>query len=422
VLVVLWNTLPGLPVMWGPRASAEMKAAGQAIFEHDWTVNDPLAGGDGLGPVFNATSCLACHFQGGVGGGGPNRHNVRAFEVLPSRRNPHLQSGLIHHFAVAPAYQETQDAARRLFPIETGTQKVVVGCTVTVPDFDPLRVESINTSALFGAGWIDRISSRTITHNRLRKGLAKMAREFELDFRTVPPGRTRILPDGRVGKFGWRGQFATLEEFVAAACANELGLGNPLMEQPRPLGRSDYPASKPDLDGEQFAALVAFVDTLPRPIELVPERASERAAAERGKKLFHTVGCAICHVPDLGGVEGIYSDLLLYQLEDRSAPGSGSGYGNQAPPIPLPDGHPRPDEWKTPPLWGVADSAPYFHDGGSPTLEAAILRHRGDAETVSRAYKALPAADQQAVIAFLKTLKAPPDAPAAQRPQVSVRR
>ena len=66
-----------------------------------------------------------------------------------------------------------------------------------------------------------------------------------------------------------------------------------------------------------------------------------------------------------------------------------------------------PSEWKTPPLWGVADSAPYFHDGGSATLEHAILRHGGDAKTVTAAYKTLPPADQAALVAFLRTLKAP---------------
>jgi CxxC motif-containing protein (DUF1111 family) len=78
--------------------------------------------------------------------------------------------------------------------------------------------------------------------------------------------------------------------------------------------------------------------------------------------------------------------------------------------VPLPGSHPRPDEWKTPPLWGVADSAPYFHDGASSTLEDAILRHEGDAIAVTRAFKNLPTPDQQAVIAFLKTLRAPPKA------------
>lgn len=397
-LATYWFTGPGLPVWWGPRASAALTAAGKVLFEHEWTPHDPLAGGDGLGPVFNAKSCVACHFQGGVGGGGPNQHNVVNFEVLPTPRRPQLVNGLIHHFAIAPALRETGDVVRRLYPMESITED----CRTRT--FDPVRVETINSTALFGAGWLDRVSDRSIQHNHLRKGLDKMVKELRLEFDAVPPGRPRVLADGRIGKFGWRGQFATLKEFVAAACANELGLGNPLMEQARPLGRPDYAAAKPDLNEQQFSELTAFVDTLPRPREVPPAAEMDRAAAAHGKRLFFNVGCILCHVPDLGGVEGMYSDLLLHELEDVGA----DGYGKQGPPArPLPDGHPRPTEWKTPPLWGVADSAPYFHDGQSPTLEHAIERHRGDAALVTKAYHGLSRADQQALIGFLKTLKAP---------------
>ena len=67
---------------------------------HQWVANDPRAHGDGLGPVFNANSCVACHFQGGVGGGGDSAHNVIAYEVHPNIRDRNLQKGLVHAFAV----------------------------------------------------------------------------------------------------------------------------------------------------------------------------------------------------------------------------------------------------------------------------------------------------------------------------------
>src|SRR5687768_3201061 len=108
-LVIFYFIGPGLPVLWAPRASAEMKAAGQMLFEHEWKPNDPLAGGDGLGPVFNAKSCAACHFLGGVGGAGTNKHNVHVFQAFPSRRDPQFRTGLIHHFAVAPSLKESPD-------------------------------------------------------------------------------------------------------------------------------------------------------------------------------------------------------------------------------------------------------------------------------------------------------------------------
>ena len=132
------------------------------------------------------------------------------------------------------------------------------------------------------------------------------------------PGRPRVLPDGRVGKFGWKAQFATLEEFVAAACANELGLGNPRMEQARPMVCLAYPQVERDLTDAQFRSLVAFVDTLPRPVEAAPADPDRRRRSERGKALFRQIGCAVCHTPDMGGVEGVYSDFLLHRLDDRS--------------------------------------------------------------------------------------------------------
>ena len=45
--------------------------SGEEIFRREWLPNDPRShGGDGLGPVFNDSSCVACHNQGGIGGGG----------------------------------------------------------------------------------------------------------------------------------------------------------------------------------------------------------------------------------------------------------------------------------------------------------------------------------------------------------------
>jgi len=38
----------------------------------------------------------------------------------------------------------------------------------------------------------------------------------------------------------------------------------------------------------------------------------------------------------------------------------------------LPDDVARPDEWRTPPLWGVADSAPYLHDGRAATSKTPL--------------------------------------------------
>jgi CxxC motif-containing protein (DUF1111 family) len=68
---------------------------------------------------------------------------------------------------------------------------------------------------------------------------------------------------------------------------------------------------------------------------------------------------------------------------------------------------PLVDEWRTPPLWGVADSAPYMHDGRAATLEDAIFRHAGQGAKSARKFGALAPAEQQQIVIFLKTLRAP---------------
>jgi mono/diheme cytochrome c family protein len=415
IVAVGYLFTPGIPVLWGPSASAASLEAGAMLFEHEWEPNDSLAHGDGLGPVFNARSCVACHFQGGVGGGGSADHNVTSFEVHPTKRNPDLLTGIVHAASVNPDVTESVSFLQERFPvIKGGTRNVVQGgcaSSVIIPDINPVNAQSVNSTALFGAGWVDRMSPRAITANRWSNTATSIVKEFQADWSAVPAGRPRILPDGRVGKFGWKGQAATLEEFVAAACANEIGLGNPLMSQATPLTCQASAKVEPDLDRKQFNALVAFVDTLPRPREVTPAEPYHRAAAIRGKEVFSSVGCAICHTQDLGGVTGVYSDFLLHTVEGSDNPQTpGGGYGDNPDELPLPPDFPKASEWKTPPLWGVADSAPYFHDGASPTLKDAVLRHRADGKAVTEAFLRLPASDQEALFAFLSTLKAPSEA------------
>src|SRR5579863_781831 len=91
---------------------ASAAQAGKELFLHEWTPGDPLAnGGDGLGPVFNARSCVECHRQGGAGGSGPLENNVNVFTIRPRDEAPFLnqrsRQGVVHTDAVAPEFQET---------------------------------------------------------------------------------------------------------------------------------------------------------------------------------------------------------------------------------------------------------------------------------------------------------------------------
>ena len=115
--------------------------------------------------------------------------------------------------------------------------------------------------------------------------------------------------------------------------------------------------------------------------------------------------------------DGLYSDLLLHDLGPKLAdpagasPSSGGAspayYGGPTDvfvkvlPLTL-------RQWRTAPLWGVADSGPYLHDGRATTLDDAIKAHGSEATRVARLYAGLPAADRDKLLAFLGSLAAPP--------------
>ena len=59
---------------------------------------------------------------------------------------------------------------------------------------------------------------------------------------------------------------------------------------------------------------------------------------------------------------------------------------------------------RTAPLWGVRTRPRLMHDAKSLTLTDAILRHRGEADDVTRKFRLLTPKDKQAVLAFLESL------------------
>ncbi len=386
---------------WWNRTTPEQLALGQMLFEHKWTVNDPLAGGgDGLGPVFNARSCAECHHQGGLGGGGGSKFNVKTFTAMPTRDRNSVVHGVVHAFALNNEQRESEKFVQALYPTPVIPPPPPGHCGyVPPPPPDPLFFEMVNTPPLFGTGVIDSVSDWSIRSAAMERTLGNMKRELSLQFDEAPVGRVRRLPGGRVGKFGWKGQFATLEEFVGAACAMELGLSNSHKRQQTPrLHRDDLEAA-PDMTDAQLRAMVRYTANLPAPTQRIPAGLASQCA--EGEALFTSIGCAACHTPDLGCAKGIYTDFCLYTLDDQPS----ANYADPA--VPLPDDEPLPSEWKTPPLWGVADSAPYMHDGSAATLADAIQAHGGAAKKVRQRFNDLPAAKQKAVLAFLSSLRAP---------------
>ena len=90
--------------------------------------------------------------------------------------------------------------------------------------------------------------------------------------------------------------------------------------------------------------------------------------------------------------------------------GGGGSYGGQPEESTEPasdGGSTSPSEWRTPPLWGVADSAPYLHDGRAATLAQAIKLHSGQGAESANRFAGLSEVQREELISFLKTLRAP---------------
>ena len=400
-----------------PRVSSVDTAAVQAgkdLFLHEWTPGDPLAAsGDGLGPVFNAKSCVECHRQGGAGGSGPFETNVNVFTIRPRGDDRVLgarsRQGVVHAQAVAPEFQETFGHVHPSLPaispagssLSMLPQNGVRGLNFPAG----INISQRKTPALFGAGLIDSIPDRDIIANervqRLKWGLASSTDK------TAPVGRVLRMSDGRIGRFGWKAQTVSLKEFVRAACANELGLGNPGQAQPQPMAQPGYVTVGFDLTLAQCDQLAEYINSLPRPVERTPQEPVDCQQATAGKSVFHKIGCADCHIPDVGDVRGLYSDLLLHEMGQEL---EGGGDYNDRPleePAFKSGTGPLPAEWRTPPLWGVARSAPYLHDGRATTLQEAISLHGSQGRNSATRYASLPAQEQQQLIAFLRTLDTP---------------
>jgi hypothetical protein len=194
-----------------------------------------------------------------------------------------------------------------------------------------------------------------------------------------------------------------LHEFVRVACANELGLEVPGHAQAAsPLA----PGSKArglDLAQSECDALVSYVRALPAPVVVDPDGSQGTRDLRDGRRLFAEVGCATCHVPTLGDVKGIYSDLLLHDM-GQSLSDPGGSYGLQGPDTAQ---GPGAREWRTPPLWGYRDSGPYLHDGRAPRLEEAVAFHDGQARHSSHRFFSLSWRERAQVEVFLKSLVAP---------------
>ena len=433
-------------------------ARGRELFLHQWTPGDPLSPqGDGLGPMFNGKSCVECHSLGGVGGSGESKRNAQFLSFLPESgrftddaiksflgrlKNMHPDfvddkdqfsfGVLLHRQSTTPEYAEIHDEVTTPLPSNYDSRlrirRMLSKRDIRPVDALPLKLVTYqdelqyalaerNPPQLFGLNDIDR----GITEDDLKKIVAEQEKS-----RTGVSGRM-------AGKFGWRGQMRSLDLFIKGACATELGLQVHEFEQTKDPLRKEYALKGNDLSKEQVGDLIQYVRSLDMPRQVMPEDPMEREMITEGKKLFTSAGCAECHVETVGTVSGVYSDFLLHsmgpQFEDpipaepiakfteHERMDVITGYHGMRRRVVTtqlvktmevgPDQH---TEYKTPPLWGIADSAPYLHDGRATTLRAAIEWHGGEAYSSFRRFSLMSEEKQFSLLKFLESLKAPANA------------
>jgi CxxC motif-containing protein (DUF1111 family) len=184
------------------------------------------------------------------------------------------------------------------------------------------------------------------------------------------------------------------------------------------------------LPGE-MSALDIFLTTMDRPVQL-----RAKGDARRGRRRFRELGCADCHKPVMTTDSRVLSYRFPEKLDDPSANVYASVDLSTGLPsfdkrkrggleIPMFSDLKRHDmgpglaetvgsasdqtnrEFITAKLWGVADSAPYLHDGRAQTLAEAIRLHGGEAEAARTEFEALPSEGKSELIAFLHTLRLP---------------
>ncbi len=234
-----------------------------------------------------------------------------------------------------------------------------------------------------------------------------------------------VDPDLVVKPFGRKGQFPSVRAFDIEAMMFHFGM------QPVEFVGEDTDADGDGVMNEilsgELSALHVFNTTLDRPVDIMtPE-------SEAGFALFDAVGCTTCHVPFLT-TDRRELPYTFPEVPERPFENEFYRADLTAEPTgfdPIPGGgvvvplfadlkrhdmgtalaesfnDPLDHMFTTARLWGVADTAPYLHDGRAMTLMEAIMMHGGEASEVRDTFASLEQAEQHAIIDFLRTLRTP---------------
>ncbi len=385
-------------------------AVGNSFFNNDWVTAPATAQArDGLGPLFHARSCSACHLRDGRGTTSQDPLTSLVIRLQP----PHPIYG--HQLATRAIPGAAPEATATLrwhthpftYPDGTTTELRKPQLTITDWAYGPTG-EALSTSLrlappVFGSGLLEAITDETLT---------SFADPQDTDKNGIS-GRLHVLSSHptSIGRFGWKATQPTLLAQTAAAFHDDIGLTTPVLPHPphtvaqaTVLGKFPH-GGEPEVSAHILQRVVAYTATLAVPAR----RQLTDPAVLRGEIHFTQLQCHLCHrtgittgtahaIPELCAQRiHPYTDLLLHDM--------GSDLAD-----PLADSTAASSEWRTPPLWGIGlnhavnGHQNFLHDGRALTLEAAILWHGGEARASRDAFTALSAAQRAELLAFLHSL------------------
>jgi CxxC motif-containing protein (DUF1111 family) len=337
---------------------------------------------EGVGPVFNATSCATCHAVP-VLGGSSEVTEKRAGFFDGSTFFDHPGGSLIHDRAIDPSIQELTISAQ--------TNVVALRSSVSV----------------LGDGFVEAVGNSTLAAIAASQPAAMRGQQIPVDV-FEKPGLTRT------GRFGHKDQQASLVSFAADAYLNEMGITSPLQPDENTSNGNSVADFDDVLDPDNIGVDVELFALFMRSTKAPPQdpvRAAQPDAID-GSGIFNDLGCGVCHTREIvtvppgtlinGGAMRVsnalgnkrirpYSDFLLHNI------GTGDGIVQNGGPS-------TRNRIKTAPLWGLRTRGRFMHDALSFNLTDAILRHKGQALPARDGFRLLTESDQNKLIAFLLSL------------------
>lgn len=357
-------------------------------------------------------SCLGCHSVGGPDGAGAATQNAYLFgdgSNLEStlERNPPMLLGL----------GMVQELARELSQ-----------------DLQLQRDDAMLRAQEQGRNVTIELTTRGIGFGQLT---ARSNGTLDLD------DVEGVDDDLVVKPFGWKGVFPDLRRATEDAARVHFGIQSSVIAERHrdaPMPELLGPGSDwwdPDSDGKQreleegsLTAAAVYLATLEVPTVIPPATGALRTRWAQGDALFDAIGCDACHVRSLGMQNTIWleypdtTDAEPFEVELFHAGEEPKGTPNvmlfsdlkrhdMGPE--LAEGHADTNHphisastWLTRPLWGLAETAPYLHDGRAATIPDAIRAHGGEAQESRDAFEALSPEEQASLHVFLLSLTRTP--------------